>query len=545
MKIEGKENFFNKYNKNIPINNNYSECNFDSLDKNQITKREKQINEQKNNNNNNQFLKYENYKFNKVNNLNIIEKDKIAEALNQNNGLILKGENEIKNENNEVNKLKIKANKSVILKKNFLNNGLYNINERNIYNKIIDKNEIVGELDQNIKNDEIIQNNIGKSINLFNNKIQNNGIIKININNIRGKYQYKRDLNKIKETENNSKLITQSLTGLVNLGETCYMNTGLQNIIHCRPFINQLFTILNEFKDIIEEKIITYSFINLCLSLIKNENYINRFNINSFDPSNFRINFCKCHKEYSNHEQHDSLEFLRVLLDDISKELNQTKIISKYKELVTEGKSKEEQNFEYNNFYLCRENSIIVKVFYSQIVNIFTCSCGDISFSFEKILDIPLLFPKDINNKEIYLNDLLHHYFNGEKIVWSLECKKCGQKNLERDKKIKLSILPEVIIFSLQRFNPITGIKINKIINFEEIIDLKPFCDYDLFNGEINTKYKLFGISNHSGTINFGHYYSYTKVDDIWYEFNDSFVKQINLNLMSRAAYFFFYEKIE
>ena len=143
------------------------------------------------------------------------------------------------------------------------------------------------------------------------------------------------------------------------------------------------------------------------------------------------------------------------------------------------------------------------------------------------------------------MNDLLYHYFDGEKISWSLACQKCGKKDLERTKKIKLSILPEVIIFSLQRFNPITGVKINKIINFETIIDLKPFCDYDLFNGEINTKYKLFAISNHSGTINFGHYYSYTKVGDIWYEFNDSFVKQINFNLKSRAAYFFFYEKQE
>ena len=37
----------------------------------------------------------------------------------------------------------------------------------------------------------------------------------------------------------------------------------------------------------------------------------------------------------------------------------------------------------------------------------------------------------------------------------------------------------------------------------------------------------------------------YTKIDDNWYEFNDSFVKQINLHLMSKSAYFFFYEKIE
>ena len=179
-------------------------------------------------------------------------------------------------------------------------------------------------------------------------------------------------------------------------------------------------------------------------------------------------------------------------------------------------------------------------------MNTFTCDCGDISYSFEKIFDIPLLFQTDISNKEVNLNDMLEHYFSGgEKISWSLACPKCGGKDLERKKKIKLTILPEVIIFSLQRFNPVTGVKINKLIQFEEIIDLKPFCDYDFFNGEINTKYKLFGISNHSGTINFGHYFSYTKVGENWYEFNDSFVKQINLNLMSKAAYFFFYEKIE
>ena len=62
------------------------------------------------------------------------------------------------------------------------------------------------------------------------------------LKNIRSTYKNKKDLNKIKETENIATIITQSLTGLVNLGESCYMNTGLQNIIHCRPFINQLFT---------------------------------------------------------------------------------------------------------------------------------------------------------------------------------------------------------------------------------------------------------------------------------------------------------------
>jgi ubiquitin carboxyl-terminal hydrolase 2/21 len=381
---------------------------------------------------------------------------------------------------------------------------------------------------------------------LFNNRYQKNDIIKIDVENLKNKYSVKKDLEKISENQNIPELITNSLTGLVNLGETCYMNTGLQNLIHCVPFINELFSSINDFEDKLEEKPITNSFYNLCLSLIKYDNYNLKFNFNSYNPILFRKSFCRSHKQYSDNEQHDSLEFLRILLDDISKELNQTKVISKYKEISTEGKSKEQQNKEYNDFYLCRENSIVVKIFYSQIMNEFICECGDISYSFEKILDIPLLFPKEINEKEINLNDLISNYFEGEDITWNLVCQKCSKKDLKRNKKIKMTILPNVLIFSLQRFNPITGVKINKTIKFEETIDLKSFCDFDFFNGgEINTKYRLFGISNHSGTINYGHYYSCTKVGDNWYEFNDSLVKPINLPLMSRAAYFFFYEKKE
>ena len=94
--------------------------------------------------------------------------------------------------------------------------------------------------------------------------------------------------------------------------------------------------------------------------------------------------------------QHDSIEFLRTLLDDMSKEININQNISAYKELTTEGKSKEEQNKEYHNFFLSRENSIIVDIFYNQMINIFTCACGFESYSFQKLLDIPLLLPNKI-----------------------------------------------------------------------------------------------------------------------------------------------------
>ena len=188
---------------------------------------------------------------------------------------------------------------------------------------------------------------------------------------------------------------------------------------------------------------------------------------------------------------------------------------------------------------------IVINIFYIEIKNIYTCKCGDICNSSEKLLDIPLLFPKEKNDMDLNLNDLLSQYFNEEKIDWKSACQKCGRQNFERSKRIQLSILPKFIILSLQRFNPNTGVKINNYVVFKEIIDLKSFCDKDIFNGEIKTKYKPFGISNHNGTINEGHYFSYTKVGENWYEFNDSLVKPISLDLRSNTAYFFLYEKME
>ena len=512
-------------------------------------------NTMKNNDNYNEIIYLNNIKpYDKT---KVIENNEIESDL-FNNGIDSKNY-EKKSLNKDSNYLK--ANKKQINENNEDNQTTKEIKSPNIENKSIYPLNYYKDFNNNNKDNNNNNSNILDQINskifsqkrsinnrnfvLFNNRFQKNDIIKIDVENLKNKYSVKKDLEKISENQNIPELITNSLTGLVNLGETCYMNTGLQNLIHCVPFINELFSSINDFKDKLEEKPITNSFYNLSLSLIKYDNYNLKFNFNSYNPILFKKNFCRSHKQYSDNEQHDSLEFLRILLDDISKELNQTKVISKYKEISTEGKSKEQQNKEYNDFYLCRENSIVVKIFYSQIMNEFICECGDISYSFEKILDIPLLFPKEINEKEINLNDLISNYFEGEDITWNLVCQKCSKKDLKRNKKIKMTILPNVLIFSLQRFNPITGVKINKYINYNEIIDLKSFCDNDFFNGKLKASYKLFGISNHSGTINFGHYYSYTKVGNNWFEFNDSCVKLINLHFCSKAAYFFFYEKID
>ena len=42
----------------------------------------------------------------------------------------------------------------------------------------------------------------------------------------------------------------------------------------------------------------------------------------------------------------------------------------------------------------------------------------------------------------------------------------------------------------------------------------------------------------HIVTINMGHYYALVNIDNIWYEFNNQYVKKIE-NLITKALYLF------
>ena len=471
-------------------------------------------------------------------------------------------ENLLKNEFNELEK---NDNKEA----SYLDEILFNKKDNEqLTSKYLDKkiSKITSDLD-NYKNKLIgnnIDNNNNKDKNINDIKINNEEKKDTNVESVTKddyleKYETqksiahnKSNINRSKSvapnknlTSENSK-ISNSLIGFNNLGATCYMNSALQNIIHCKSFIDKIKAFQNTNIINSQDKSITNSFLNLCNSLIDANNKETRryltytYSLNSISPSTFKSNFCLKHKDYTR-GQHDSIEFLRTLLDDISKEMNINQNISAYKELTTEGKSKDEQSQEYHNFYKSRENSIVVDVFYNQIINIFTCSCKYESYSFQKLLDIPLLLPN--KNYKIDFSSLINDYFKEEELDWSTKCEKCQKPELKHSKLMKFCILNEIVIFSLQRFDPVLSIKNNIRVSFKELIDLKDYCDADLYKD--NTQYRLLGTINHISNINYGHYYSYIRIGEIWYEFNDSIVQKVSrMDYDSSSVCVLFYEKI-
>ena len=160
--------------------------------------------------------------------------------------------------------------------------------------------------------------------------------------------------------------------------------------------------------------------------------------------------------------------------------------------------------------------------------------CGNINMKKEKIYYISLDI-KNCNN----LNDCLNKYISEENIE-DYKCDKCNTK-ITHVKNILLEHLPNILIIHLQRitFNYETFLneKINSRVAFRKKINMK---NYTVDRNKVNNndkknmekyEYNLIGVVVHSGTAQFGHYYSFinTKNKDEngpWFKFNDKNVNE-------------------
>lgn len=337
--------------------------------------------------------------------------------------------------------------------------------------------------------------------------------------------------------------------GIINLGNTCFINSCLQVLIHCPNFIYKFFekilSLSQKNPQIFNEKDtpISYHFFGVCNAMMDtintNDNYI--------DITYFKNAFGKKHSTFGGYAQNDSQEFCRVLLEDISTELNEVKTKGLYKLLSTsDKKTKSERDKEFDLNFQEREKSIITDLFYAQIINTFICECKSITYSFQKILDFPLLLPNNTSNIDpnIDIIDLLKNYFKTETIDFEIKCEKC-HKVLKHTKEIKISRPPEILILSLQRVDQTTQTKNECIVKFPPILDMSEFIDKECGFGN-EPLYDLFAIVNHTGNMDYGHYYSYIKFknQENFYEFNDSTVLNIGKETtIFPCAYILFYIK--
>ncbi|NXW94692.1 UBP2 hydrolase, partial [Alopecoenas beccarii] len=334
----------------------------------------------------------------------------------------------------------------------------------------------------------------------------------------------------------------QGLTGLRNLGNTCFMNSILQclsNTKELRDYClqNQYLRDLNNNSRMRTALMSEFAkLIQLLWTSSPNE---------SVSPSEFKTQIQRYAPRFVGYNQQDAQEFLRFLLDGLHSEVNRVLVRPRASTDTLDHLPDDEKSRQMWRRYQEREDSRISDLFVGQLKSSLTCSeCGYCSTAFDPFWDLSLPIPKK-SYGEVTLMDCLR-LFTKEDVLDGDEkptCCRCKART-RCTKKFSIQKFPKILVLHLKRFSEarIRTSKLTTFVNFQlKDLDLREFasqsCNHAIYN--------LYAISNHSGTTMGGHYTAYCKnpVSSEWHSFNDSRVTPMSSShVRSSDAYLLFYE---
>jgi|UniRef100_A0A6C0IUP2 ubiquitin C-terminal hydrolase len=282
------------------------------------------------------------------------------------------------------------------------------------------------------------------------------------------------------------------MKGFNNIGNTCYLNAGLQMLVHNRDFCNLIISLSS--KSNILDKIATFI-----------KEYHNGTG-GVITPSIVKTLAADRNSMFSGSQQQDSSEFIIFFLDYLNIEINKV---------------------------LPDNRNVLDKIFEIHMTTSTKCkvlSCLTVSNVIEK----PTLLMLDVNGEctsldECYALTKQKVKLDGDEKYF---CEKCDKKRIASQRK-EITHWPNNLIVWLRRFQQ-NGRRLSKYSQ-EIMIPIS-----------WKQNYKLTGIVYHMGNLFGGHYVYAGIVNNKWYLFNDASVSELGLNELAKIVnngYIYYYAK--
>lgn len=332
----------------------------------------------------------------------------------------------------------------------------------------------------------------------------------------------------------------RGLSGLKNLGNTCFLNSTMQCLSHTYE-LNDILDNTNTHKRIErlkedstdKDKYMIFDEWNNLRNVMWSQNC--KISPNRFIHAIQSIATKKGWEVFTGYSQNDLQEFIMFFMDCLHSSLarpvrmkitgtpqNNTDIIAK-------------KSYEMISNLYEKEYSEIIKIFYGIHVTVTKkMSSGDSGTDNGKILAVTpepffmLNLPIPVVNRECTLYDCIDEYTKKETLTGENAWKDDNNEKHDVTRQIQFFSLPDVLIIHLKRFL-VSGVsmrKNNAWVRAQEHINLSKYVSGYSKN---TYNYELYGVSHHFGNLMGGHYIADVKnADGNWYRFNDLQVSKID-----------------
>lgn len=336
----------------------------------------------------------------------------------------------------------------------------------------------------------------------------------------------------------------KGLSGLANLGNTCFLNSAMQVLSHTYELNMFLDKNNSSYKTKLNKNFDSILLVEWdeLRNMLWKENAI--ITPNKFVSTVQKLAKIKKQDLFTGYSQNDLPEFLIFVIDCFHNALTREVIMS------IEGKIKDDKDamavkcFEMIKRMYEKDFSEIWRIFYgtqiTQIQNIQTNEVVSIVPEPFFILNLPI--PN--NNKNPTLLDCFDLYVLPEVLDGDnrITCEKTKEK-IDTKKYTTFWSLPDILVIDIKR--AVAHNKKNQIAVDFPLEDLN-LSKYVVGYNNSSYIYDLYGVCNHSGSTFGGHYTAFVKnANGKWYHFNDTSVSEVSnkQQIITPKAYCFFYRK--